>query len=95
MVIDDIPKPTKVEKVVNALKTTSTYKNYSDRQREDFIDMIESAQQRGMATKIAKEMGIEPRVAQRWWKNFREKDEMPYKKSIAVKALLPMSTTVI
>lgn len=34
MVIDDIPKPAKAVKVVNALKTTSTYKNYSDRQND-------------------------------------------------------------
>lgn len=63
MVTDDIAK---TAKVANALKIL-TYKNYSDRQREDFINrMIESAQQRVLATKFAKELGIEPRVAQKW-----------------------------
>lgn len=36
----------------------------------------------GLATKFAKELGIEPRVAQRWWENYKAKEEMPYKKSI-------------
>ncbi|KAI9025226.1 hypothetical protein CLU79DRAFT_803603 [Phycomyces nitens] len=53
-----IDKPTKPAK--------HTKKYYSDRQTEEFIDrMIESAQQRGLTTKFAKKMGIEPRVAQR------------------------------
>jgi hypothetical protein len=51
-----------------------------------------------MATKVAKEMRFQSCVAQRWWENFRDKEEMPYKKNLlivkAVKALLPTSTTI-
>ncbi|KAI7908177.1 uncharacterized protein BX663DRAFT_566984 [Cokeromyces recurvatus] len=43
--------------------------------------MIESAQERGLATLFAREPGIKPRVAQRWWKIYREMEEVPYKKS--------------
>lgn len=74
----------KIPKIGKNKKSKQAYKQYSDRQREDFIDrMIESAQERGLATKFAKELGIEPRVAQRWWKAYKETGEAPYKKSIS------------
>ncbi|KAI7899737.1 uncharacterized protein BX663DRAFT_520264, partial [Cokeromyces recurvatus] len=53
-------KPPKKIAVENIVK-------YRDRQRDDFIDrMIESAQERGLATRFARELGIEPCVAQGW-----------------------------
>ncbi|KAI7902742.1 uncharacterized protein BX663DRAFT_435005, partial [Cokeromyces recurvatus] len=37
--------------------------------------------ERGLATRFARELGIEPCMAQRWWKMYRETEEVPYKKS--------------
>ncbi|KAI7905663.1 uncharacterized protein BX663DRAFT_429319, partial [Cokeromyces recurvatus] len=43
--------------------------------------LIESAQERGLTTRFAKELAIESCVAQRWRKMHRETEEVPYKKS--------------
>lgn len=76
-----------VDKVTNGVKsekrttTVSVYTNYSDKEREQFIDkMIECAQEKGAAARVARSMGINVRNAQRWWKQYREDGTMPYKK---------------
>ncbi|KAI9004282.1 hypothetical protein CLU79DRAFT_806797 [Phycomyces nitens] len=65
-----------VDKVTNGVKsenrttTVSVYTNYSDKEREQFIDkMIECAQEKGAAARVARSMGINVRNAQRWWKH--------------------------
>ncbi|KAG1441614.1 hypothetical protein G6F56_011398 [Rhizopus delemar] len=61
-----------VDKVTNGVKsekrttTVSVYTNYSDKEREQFIDkMIECAQEKGAAARVARSMGINVRNAQR------------------------------
>ncbi|KAI7902443.1 uncharacterized protein BX663DRAFT_561541 [Cokeromyces recurvatus] len=72
----------KVAKVILIKQAKKEYRKYRDRQLDDFIDrMIESAQERGLATWFARELGIESCVVQRWWKMSREMEEVPYKKS--------------
>ncbi|KAG1092608.1 hypothetical protein G6F42_019158 [Rhizopus arrhizus] len=65
-----------VDKVTNGVKsekrttTVSVYTNYSDKEREQFIDkMIECAQEKGAAARVARSMGINVRNAQKWWKH--------------------------
>ncbi|CEP09722.1 hypothetical protein [Parasitella parasitica] len=43
--------------------------------------MLESPEERGKATRFAKQLGIHPRTAQRWWAQYRESGEIPYKQS--------------
>lgn len=45
--------------------------------------MIESPEERGKAARFARELGINERTAQRWWKQYQETNEVPYKKSRA------------
>lgn len=60
--------------------------NYSDKERERFIDkMIECTQEKGATARVARSMGINVRNAQRWWKQYREDGTMPYKKSSEMK----------
>lgn len=69
---------TEDSKPVNA----GVYITYTDKQREKFIDkMIESPQEKGNITKFAKELTINPRTAERWWKTYEKSGEVPYKKS--------------
>lgn len=64
----------------------SVYTNYSDKEREQYIDkMIECAQEKGAAARVAHSMGINVRNAQRWWKQYREDSTTPYKKSSEMK----------
>ncbi|KAG1140518.1 hypothetical protein G6F37_009010 [Rhizopus arrhizus] len=57
-----------------------------DKEREQFIDkMIECAQEKGATARVARSMGINVRNAQRWWKQYREDDTMPYKKGSEMK----------
>lgn len=67
---DDI-KP----KAVTKPKSKRTaYNNYNDKTREVLIDrMLESAEERGRIVRFAKELGIEPRTAQRWWERYQKK----------------------
>lgn len=55
---------------INKVKVAnSTYRNYDDRTREEFIDrMIEGPVKRGRVTAVARELGIKPSSATRWWK---------------------------
>lgn len=58
------------------------YNDYSDRERERFIDrMIEVPEERGNITMFARELAIDPRTAERWWKSYKKTGEVPYKKS--------------
>jgi transposase len=43
--------------------------------------MLESAEERGRIVRFAKELGVEPRTARRWWKRYYETNEVPYKLS--------------
>ncbi|EIE78679.1 hypothetical protein RO3G_03383 [Rhizopus delemar RA 99-880] len=58
------------------------YNTYTDKQREDFIDkMIENPEEKGNITRFSKELLINPRTAERWWKTYKKTGEVPYKKS--------------
>ncbi|GAA5815419.1 hypothetical protein MFLAVUS_008927 [Mucor flavus] len=57
------------------------HKDCSDQAREIFIDrMIEGPLERGKVTSHAKNLGINPRTAMRWWKHYQETGEVAYKK---------------
>lgn len=43
--------------------------------------MLESPEERGKVTQYAKELGIHPRTAKRWWDFYKETEEVPYKQS--------------
>lgn len=43
--------------------------------------MLESPEERGRVTQYAKELGIHPRTAKRWWDFYKETEEVPYKQS--------------
>jgi hypothetical protein len=46
---------------------------YTDKQREDFIDkMIENPEEKGSITRFSKELLINPRTAERWWKTCKK-----------------------
>jgi transposase len=71
-------------KVVELSETADKgiYNDYSDQTREVFIDrMIEGPMERGKVTLHAKDLGINPRTAMRWWKHYEETGEVAYKKS--------------
>ncbi|ORE00912.1 hypothetical protein BCV72DRAFT_253381 [Rhizopus microsporus var. microsporus] len=69
--------------IASKLKTSATqYTDYSDSTREILIDRIlESPEERGRATRLAKQLGINPRTAQRWWVQYQKSGEVPYKQS--------------
>jgi hypothetical protein len=43
--------------------------------------MIEGPKERGKVTLHAKDLGIHPRTAMRWWKHYLETGEVAHKKS--------------
>jgi hypothetical protein len=43
--------------------------------------MIEVHEERGNITMFARELVIDPRTAERWWKSYKKTGEVPYKKS--------------
>ncbi|KAG1218884.1 hypothetical protein G6F35_007956 [Rhizopus arrhizus] len=60
---------------------SSVYKDYNDQTREIFIDrIIEDPTERGKVTLYAKDLGINPRTAMRWWKHYQETEKIVYKK---------------
>jgi transposase-like protein len=42
--------------------------------------MIEDSTKRGKVTLHAKDLGINPRIALRWWKHYQETGKVAYKK---------------
>lgn len=59
---------------------SAVYNTYTDKQREDFIDkMIENPEEKGNITKFSKELLINPRTAEKWWKTYKKTREVPYK----------------
>lgn len=85
-------KPAENDIVVKEAKETKTlddksaksavYNTYTDKQREDFIDkLIENPEEKGNIIKFSKELLINPRTAERWWKTYKKTGEVPYKKS--------------
>jgi dsRNA-specific ribonuclease len=72
------------KKAVEVVKPTgsSIYKDYNDQTREVFIDrMIEGPLERAKVTLHAKDLGINPRTAMRWWNHYQETGKVAYKKS--------------
>ncbi|GAA5812832.1 hypothetical protein MFLAVUS_006291 [Mucor flavus] len=60
----------------------STYINYDDHTREEFINrIIEHPVKRGRMPVVARELGIKNSTAKRWWEHYQETGEVPYKKS--------------
>ncbi|KAG0778579.1 hypothetical protein G6F22_011152 [Rhizopus arrhizus] len=60
---------------------SSVYKDYNDQTREIFIDrIIEDPTERGKVTLYAKDLGINPRTAMRWWKLYQKTGKVVYKK---------------
>ncbi|ORE10768.1 hypothetical protein BCV72DRAFT_199018 [Rhizopus microsporus var. microsporus] len=58
----------------------STYRNYDDHTREEFIDrVIEGPVKRGRMSAVARELGIKNSIAKRWWEHYQETVEVPYK----------------
>lgn len=58
------------------------YSDYNNRTREVFIDrMLETPEEWGRIARIARELGIHPHTASRWWCKYEETQEVPYKKS--------------
>ncbi|KAG1449524.1 hypothetical protein G6F56_008615 [Rhizopus delemar] len=55
------------------------------KENNSLTKMIECAQEKGAAARVARSMGINVRNAQRWWKQYREDGTMPYKKSSEMK----------
>ncbi|KAG1446093.1 hypothetical protein G6F55_011686 [Rhizopus delemar] len=73
-----IEKQPKAEKP----KSASSYNNYSDFTRETFIDrMLEQPLERGLVSKVAKDLNINYRTVLRWWHHYNETEEIAYKKS--------------
>jgi hypothetical protein len=64
----------KIVKESNDIKLKAvTYNKYSNKIRWVFIDrMLESAEEKGRIVKFAKELGIEPRAARRWWERYQK-----------------------
>ncbi|KAG2236172.1 hypothetical protein INT48_003791 [Thamnidium elegans] len=57
----------------------STYVNYDDHTREKFIDkMIEDPVKRGRVAAVARQFGIAPSTATRWWKQYNKTGELSY-----------------
>jgi DNA invertase Pin-like site-specific DNA recombinase len=86
------PKPAKKETAANdtikkGVEVTKpidngVYKDCDDQTREVFIDrMIEGPMERGKVNLHAKNLGINPHTALRWWKYYEEAGEVAYKKS--------------
>lgn len=62
--------------------SNKTYNHYSDFIRESFIDrMLEKPEERGLVAKVARDLNINYRTALRWWNQYKETEEIPYKKS--------------
>lgn len=60
----------------------AVYNTYTDKQIEDFIDKtIENPEEKGNTIRFSKELLIDPRTAERWWKTYKKTGEVPYKKS--------------
>ncbi|ORE10748.1 hypothetical protein BCV72DRAFT_220856 [Rhizopus microsporus var. microsporus] len=76
---DIIVKETKETKNLDDKSAKSAvYNTYTDKQREDFIDkMIEHPEEKGNITKFSKELLINPRTAERWWKTYKKTGEVP------------------
>lgn len=56
------------------------YIPYSDHQRLNFISrMLDLPGNSRKTAQVARELGIHVRTAQRWWKNYSEKEELPLK----------------
>ncbi|GAA5815421.1 hypothetical protein MFLAVUS_008929 [Mucor flavus] len=82
-VISRVRTPTPVHNSPGVAKPLSDgiHKDCSDQAREIFIDrMIEGPLERGKVTSHAKNLGINPRTAMRWWKHYQETGEVAYKK---------------
>ncbi|KAI7867983.1 hypothetical protein BDF14DRAFT_1725449, partial [Spinellus fusiger] len=74
---DTLHKSVEVAKLIG----NGAYKDYNDQTREVFIDrMIECPMERGKVNLHAKDLGISPRTAMRWWKHYEETREVAYKK---------------
>ena len=43
--------------------------------------MLESAEERGRVVRLAKELGVEPGAARRWWKCYQETNKVSYELS--------------
>ncbi|KAI8876125.1 hypothetical protein K501DRAFT_279703 [Backusella circina FSU 941] len=69
------------------LETITSTKRYlankpAEKNIVDFIDrMIENPEEKGNITRFSKELLINPRTAERWWKTYKKTGEVPYKKS--------------
>ncbi len=60
----------KIPKEIKVVKSIKKYNSYTDKEREKFIDlMIEAPEERGNIAKFSKQLAINPRTAERWWKN--------------------------
>lgn len=72
----------KIPKEIKVVKSTKKYNSYTDKEREKFIDlMIEAPEERGNIAKFSKQLAINPRTAERWWKSYQTSGEVPYKKT--------------
>lgn len=84
-------KPLEKQPTENKKSTTSkpvkvaskrTNADYSINQRTTFIDhMIELPVGQRYAAVVGRELGVEERTAQRWWRSYEETGEVPIKKS--------------
>ncbi|EIE82436.1 hypothetical protein RO3G_07141 [Rhizopus delemar RA 99-880] len=53
---------------------SAVYNTYTNKQREGFIDkMIENPEEKGNITRFSKELLINPRTAERWWKTLAQR----------------------
>lgn len=97
----ETPANDTIKKVVELTKPidNGVYKDYNDQTRELFIDrMIEGPMERGKVTLHAKDLGINPRTAMRWWKYYEETGEVAYKSRKGIQVdlihlLLSLSST--
>ncbi|KAI9471063.1 MAG: hypothetical protein EXX96DRAFT_507510, partial [Benjaminiella poitrasii] len=78
-----IAKPPKAKKEDNNKSTV--YNLYNDNQRINFISkMIDLPLGSRKAAKVARELGINVRTAQRWWSHYLETEELPFKKTTRI-----------
>ncbi|CAO3645236.1 unnamed protein product, partial [Mucor hiemalis] len=72
----------KIPKEIKVVKLTKKYNSYTDKEQEKFIGlMIEAPEERGNIAKFSKQLAINPRTAERWWKSYQTSGEVSYKKT--------------
>ena len=77
-----VPTSTKKQSKHEELRKATSYKNYNDLTRETFIDrMLEQPVERGVVSRVAKDLNINYRTALKWWYLYNGTEEVAYKKS--------------